>query len=113
MTEAVTSPWGKVFAEPPKMGGRPDAAKAERTILPVATIRPSRWRRPKPTAGTPACNKNSSVRRRRTPGGVEWYGIVTMETAGCNSERPEGIGGGELMTEDGGDAGSRGTLIDA
>ena len=43
---------------------------------------------------------------------MEWYGIVTMETAGCNSERPEG-GGGELMTEDGGDARSRGTLNDA
>ena len=100
MTEAVTPPCGKPFAEPPKIGGRQEAAKAERAILPVATIRPSRWRRPNPVAGTPACNKYSSVRRRRTPGGVEWYGIVTMETAGCNSACPEGGEGSRLMTED-------------
>ena len=35
---------------------------------------------------------------------MEWYGIVTMETEGCNSARPEGSAAEELMTEDGGDA---------
>ena len=45
----------------------------------------------------------SSVRKRRTPGGVvEWYGIVTIETGGCNSARPEGGEEEELMTEEGG-----------
>ena len=61
MTDAVTSPWGKVAAVSPKIGGRQEDANAESVMQPVATMRPSRWRRPRPEAGTPACNKYSSV----------------------------------------------------
>ena len=90
---------------PPNTGGRQEDANAESEMHPVATMRPSMWRRPRPEAGTPACSIYSLVRRRRTPGGVEWYGIVTMETEGCNSARPEGSAAEELMTEDGGTRG--------
>ena len=33
---------------------------------------------------------------------MEWYGLVTMETEGCNSARPEGNAAEALMTEEGG-----------